>query len=39
MANGSEGIPEFPPREPEWDRDADEELGYIFQPDWWPPSS
>jgi hypothetical protein len=20
------------------DRDADEELGYIFQPDWWPPS-
>jgi hypothetical protein len=22
-----------------WDRDADAELGYIFQPDWWPPAS
>lgn len=21
-----------------WDRDADEALGYLFQPDWWPPS-
>jgi hypothetical protein len=30
--------PSDTPYEPDEDRDAEEELGYIFQPDWWPPS-